>query len=182
MRARRGLALGAALALALVLAGCGSSDNGKGVATAGGTPSAAATQSNQDKALKYVACVRSKGIDIGDPENGEVPPIEKGTVSESALKAAVDACRQYLPPSGKKGPVDAGQVEKLRQLAKCMRDNGVRNFPDPDPDQGGISLDPNSGMNVNDPTFKAALQKCNHLATPPSGRPGSPSGGQGVRR
>jgi hypothetical protein len=165
----------------MALAGCGGGGGGGEVATAGGTPSAGASQvSDQDKALKYVACVRGKGVEIGDPENGVVPAIEKGTVPEADLKAALEACRQYLPTNAKKGTADPGQLEKLRQLAKCMRDNGIADFPDPDPDQGGIGLDPNSGLDVNDPALKAAMQKCNHLVAPSGAPSGGSGGGQGT--
>jgi hypothetical protein len=57
--------------------------------------------------------------------------------------------------------------EKMRQFAKCMRDNGVENFPDPQED-GGIMIQgggPGStdGLNPDDPTFKAAQEKCQSL-------------------
>jgi len=165
------------LTLALALTGCGGGDKGGDVATAGGTPSAGASLSNQDKALQYVACVRNQGIEIGDPENGVVPPIEQGTVSETGLKAALDKCRQYLPTNGKSTTVTADQLAKLREFAKCMRDNGVKDFPDPDPDEGGISIDPNS-VNPNDPTFKGAQEKCNQIAAPSSTPAGGTGGGQ----
>lgn len=173
MRATRGIAVGALLVLALALAGCGDNSGDDGVATAGGTASAGSQLSDQDKALQYVKCVRDQGIQIGDPENGQVPAIEKGTVSETDLKTVLDKCRQYLPTNGKTNKVDAATLEKFRQLAQCMRDNGYAQFPDPDPDQGGISLPQNSGLDTNDPAFKSAEEKCVKLAAlTPSGSAG----------
>ena len=45
------------------------------------------------------------------------------------------------------------------KFAQCMRANGYPNFPDPDA-SGRINLDPNSGLDPNDPTFQKAQQAC----------------------
>jgi hypothetical protein len=57
-----------------------------------------------------------------------------------------------------------------------MRDNGVPNFPDPDPN-GGIQIDGNKpGLDPNGTAFKAAQQACQkYQPTPPSGGPTGPS-------
>ena len=63
--------------------------------------------------------------------------------------------------------LDAEQVERLRQVAKCMRENGVPNYPDPDPD-GGISIDGDKlGTGPGEPTFDKAEQACSRYR--PSG-------------
>jgi hypothetical protein len=59
-------------------------------------------------------------------------------------------------------------------LARCMRSNGVPNFPDPDPN-GGIALDPKKGLDPNSAAFKAAEDKCRQFM-PTSGS----SGGNGA--
>ena len=65
---------------------------------------------------------------------------------------------------------DPGRVEQLRQLAKCMREHGVTNYPDPAAD-GSMQIGGQSGLNPEDPTFKAAEQACAQY------RPAAPSGG-----
>ncbi|SEF32295.1 hypothetical protein SAMN05421837_106163 [Amycolatopsis pretoriensis] len=54
--------------------------------------------------------------------------------------------------------------------AKCMRENGVPNFPDP-AEGGGTILDQNGGVDPQSDGFKAANEKCKqHL--PNAGKPG----------
>ncbi|MEV4643073.1 hypothetical protein AB0J80_37615 [Actinoplanes sp. NPDC049548] len=43
--------------------------------------------------------------------------------------------------------------------AKCMRENGVANFPDPDKN-GQVRLDPNSGVDQDSPEFRQAQDAC----------------------
>jgi hypothetical protein len=45
------------------------------------------------------------------------------------------------------------------KFSACMRAHGVRNFPDPQ-SGGGINIGPNSGIDPNSPTFKAAEKAC----------------------
>jgi hypothetical protein len=50
-------------------------------------------------------------------------------------------------------------MEHFRQIAKCKRENGIPNVPDPQPD-GGISIDKRLGIDPESATFKAAEKKC----------------------
>jgi hypothetical protein len=173
MRTKRGLALG--LLLVVALTGCGKKA-GNGVATAGATASSSAGQlSDRDKAVKYAQCLRDNGIQVSDPENGQPPAIEKGTASDEKVKAAMDACKQYQPTAQTR-KLDTQQLSKLREVAKCMRQHGYPNFPDPDPDQGGIVINDNAGIDTRSSAFTAAAKACNMTGTPPS--PGM-SGGSG---
>lgn len=178
MRIRRALVLG--LLLALSAAGCGGGGGGDQVATAGGTapdPSASAKQDNRedrDAILQYAKCMRENGVpDFPDPEFGE-----GGiglTIPDGADKAKVDAaqekCKQYLPNGGQPTKVDPAQLEKMREYAKCIRENGVPNFPDPS-EEGGIALDMDKlGLSgPDDPKLKAAEEKCRSIM--PGGGPG----------
>jgi hypothetical protein len=64
--------------------------------------------------------------------------------------------------NGRKG--DGGAA-----FSACMRSHGVRNFPDPSRD-GELSIGPNSGIDPNSATFKAAEKACQKELdiTPPS--------------
>lgn len=56
-------------------------------------------------------------------------------------------------------------------FSRCMRDNGVTNFPDPAPG-GGIHL--SQGINPTSPSFKSAQATCQKQLPgggPPTGRP-----------
>jgi hypothetical protein len=65
-------------------------------------------------------------------------------------------------------------------FSKCMRANGVPNFPDPG-GGGGIQLSSSSGVNPFSPAFKAARQKCRKLL-PGGGPPTGPPSAQAERR
>jgi len=58
------------------------------------------------------------------------------------------------------GSVAPGDSEALLAFSQCMRDNGVRDFPDPK--DGGISLR-GSGVDTDSSAFKAAEKACESL-------------------
>jgi hypothetical protein len=157
VRITMGIAL--SLLLALAAGGCGSAKDGNGVATANGSSNAtksAAAGGGREQTLKFAQCMRERGIDVADPdENGLVKL--PGVVGDTGkLDAAMQACKSLLPNGGESQKLDPQQLEKLRQFAKCMRDNGVKNFPDPDPDTG-LKTD---GFDPNDATYKKAQEAC----------------------
>jgi hypothetical protein len=169
MRIRTGLVL--CLLLALGVAGCGGSKGGNGIASAGGsaTPTSSAgagTGNNQDTALKYSQCMRDNGVPkFPDPNaNGGISlDGDQLGVSKDKVDAATQKCKQYLPNGGEPQKIDPQQLDKLRQYAKCMRENGVPKFPDPD-ENGGIALDPAKlGMDPVGPQIKAAEKVCQKL-------------------
>ncbi|NRQ31642.1 hypothetical protein HII36_07275 [Nonomuraea sp. NN258] len=149
-----------ALALAVALTACGTDgDGGSQVASAGGTgkatASAAPSLNNQDKMMKFAQCMRENGIEMDDPVPGKGIRIMSKPGQEETMKKAQEACKQYAP-SGEGGPGGAANAEKMRALAKCMRDNGVAEFPDPEPN-GGMRINRNVGE---DPDFPEAQKKC----------------------
>jgi hypothetical protein len=120
--------LGIALAIAALLgAGCGS-DAASETGTATTSPKKATAQ---DKGVKLAECIRAHGVPhFPDPD-------AKGDfafgidVSPAVWKRAVDACKDLEPPgvfSGKRSPKQ--QSDALR-FAECVREHGVKDFPDP---------------------------------------------------
>jgi hypothetical protein len=173
-----------AAAAALAFAGCrGDSNEGEGVATAGGAPTSTATGNNSDagaddgdtaeKMRKFAACMRENGIDMPDPEvdgEGRVRVQIGGGGAEAGggtppdrekFEAAQKACKQYLPNGGEPPKMDPEQVEQARQFAKCMRENGVPDFPDPQAD-GSVRIEagPGTGIQPDSQAFKDAQAKC----------------------
>ncbi|MER6528566.1 hypothetical protein [Streptomyces sp. NPDC001508] len=69
--------------------------------------------------------------------------------------------------------------DRALAYSKCMRDNGVPNFPDPQSDSGGIRISPQDGLDPNSQAFKEAQQACQDLAPQGSG-PGGGSGGGAI--
>lgn len=159
---RRVLALGTLLLAMLALAACSSGGDGDGVATAGGSgaePSAEKELSEDEARAAFAKCMRENGVDMPDPEPGEPQRIElKG--KRSKIDKAMAECRELLPNGGEFKPSQA-DMEAMREHAKCMRENGVPEFPDPDPNGGGIRIQRGQdGMDPEDPEFQAAMEKC----------------------
>ena len=95
-----------------------------------------------------------------DPEDGKLSVAVPSDVDRKEMQEAEEACRQYAPDGGERPVPDPEALEQSRQMAKCMRENGVPNFPDPNPD-GSLSLDGQKiGMGPGDPTFDKAEQAC----------------------
>lgn len=154
-----------ALSVALGLAGCGSSDDGGRVASADGTrstgPSAAASLSRDEMGVKFAQCMREHGVDVPDPEPGKGPMVKvTGGTSQDTVNQAMEACRQYSPQGDAGGAGNAHADENNRNFAKCMRDNGVEAFPDPQPGQVGVRVD---GRTAEDPDFQKAQQQCQSI-------------------
>ncbi|MFG3689636.1 hypothetical protein [Micromonospora sp. NPDC047740] len=152
------------LVLAVALAGCGSEDGGGTVASAGGgtraQPSAAASLSREEMGVKFAQCMRENGVDMADPEPGKGPQVRiGGGTSEETVNKAMEACRQYNPMADASGG-NAQMDENNRKFATCMRDNGVEQFPDPEPGQMGVRID---GKIAEDPDFAKAQQQCQSI-------------------
>ncbi|MCW6010477.1 hypothetical protein K1W54_38905 [Micromonospora sp. CPCC 205371] len=160
----------AVAALALALTACGGETQDDGVATAGNGSAASPTASSsasagdrEEQMLKFTECMRGEGVEMPDPEPGGGIRIQGGDPAKT--EAAMAKCRQHLPNGGEMGRMNAADMEKARQYSKCMRDNGVTAFPDPDPETGGIMLrgGPGSGLEPNSATFQAAQKACENL-------------------
>ncbi|MDG9673221.1 hypothetical protein [Micromonospora sp. DH14] len=157
--------------LALVLAGCGAGgDDGGGVATAGGTKAVAtasgAPVSDSDQQLAFAKCMRENGVDLPDPEAGGGRPNFRfgADVDQQKAREAMEKCQDKLPNGGQRPPLNPEQAEQMRTLAKCMRENGVPDFPDPDAD-GRVQMGTGgNAMRMGDPAMRAALEKCRQYA------------------
>jgi hypothetical protein len=167
----------------LALAGCAGTTKTPGVATANGgtTPSAGASTAapSQGDGLKFAQCMRENGLpSFKDPDpdaKGFSIHIDKG-MPKAKVDAAMKACRQFMPNGGEPPKLDPALTAKLREYSKCMRANGVPDFPDPSPD-GGIQLkaEPGSGLDPDSATFKKADEACSQY------RPEGPDGDGGQK-
>lgn len=185
MRGRHRLWLAAAVPLlALSLAACGGHGKKPGIATADGgngkkgTPTPTASVDQQTAFLNYAKCMREHGVNMPDPDfngGGVTIAISGGPGSEAQMKAAEEACRQYLPNGGAPPSMSPEMLEQMRKFAQCMREHGV-DMADPDPNNGGISIgkkaapgpsdNPSGGMKAgppDDPNFKNAEEACKDL-------------------
>lgn len=180
-RTRRAVWAVAAAVLALALAGCGGDGgDGGGIASAGGAASAApgaspsAAKDDYQAMLDFTECMRGEGVEMPDPEPGGGVQLRFQGTDPAKVEAAMTKCRPLMPNGGELRQADPERIEKARQYSRCMRDNGVPEFPDPDPQTGGIMLraGPGSGLDPNDPTFAAAQKTCEKLRPVPPGSGG----------
>ena len=140
------VALGLIGLIGLIGAGCGSNaSSGSGTVTStasasrtGNTTSADTSSSGadkkltkQEKAVKFAECMRANGVPhFPDPDAHGDSNFGVDVSREVWLKA-VDACKALKPPgalSSKRTPKE--QSATLR-FAQCVRDHGVKDFPDP---------------------------------------------------
>jgi len=147
------LAAGALLASGALLAGCG------GNAGTASTPGAAAARTPDDATAAIVACYRAHGDPsfpdpVYDPSDGQW----HFAVSPGTAPAATQQACQHLFPSGTASPpVPQARYQALVRLAECLRQHGVPNWPDPDPD-GSYPLPP--ALLTKTPAFVRAGQAC----------------------
>ena len=146
-RAATGIVLIGVLGLP-ALVGCGS---GRAGATASPSPSGMTDAQLQVLVDNLVQCVRQNGAP-GMPNvlvrNGHVVQPDENSV-DAATKQNLDAARQACktvearipasvlddkPDTARSGGPTAADVPKLRAFAKCMRDNGQPDWPDPKAD------------------------------------------------
>jgi hypothetical protein len=168
----------AALAMvALIGAGCGSNAPSEtGTASSTGTATSTSTggdknATDQDKAVKFAECIREHGVsDFPDPNaKGD---FEYGvSVSPEVWTKAVDACKDLQPPgslSTKRSPEE--QSAGLR-FAQCIRENGVKDFPDPINGEPLIDTNriPSSARSGGMTILNAAIQKCRDVAAEAAG-------------
>ncbi len=156
--------------VALISAGCGGSEPSGTSADTG----ADKTVTARDKAVKFAECIRAHGVrDFPDPNAKN--DFEYGvSVTPTVWKRATTACKDLQPPrtlSSKRTPKQ--QSASLR-FARCIRDNGVKDFPDPVNGEPLVntykipSSNKPGGMDI----LNAAMQKCGKGL-------GAAAGGQG---
>lgn len=135
------------LLLVAAVSGCAADKKEQQVASAGGKPSAGASAPVDNAALgrKFAQCMRTAGIEMPDPgPDGMVamPATAAGDeASGKKMDAAMEKCREFLPNGGEPPKASAEDLAKARDYAKCVRENGVPSFPDPDPETGGFKMD-----------------------------------------
>jgi hypothetical protein len=134
------------LLMPLLLAACGQNRNG-------------GTQVDQVEAARaYALCIRDNGVpDFPDPDaNGQLRGPAHQKQNDPKFRAAQEKCRN-LAPGGEHQRSDPATVEQMRKFCQCMRDHGLPDFPDPDPDGRLRGI----GHEQQDtPTYRAAMEAC----------------------
>jgi hypothetical protein len=152
-------------AVALTSAGCGSSGPSE---TATGKPKASSARA---RGTKFADCMRDHGVSaFPDPDaSGELTIDAVANDSSldtdtAAFKQAIRACKDLQPPGFIGQKRSASKQESALAFAQCMRDEGVRDFPDPTPNSPLIDtnrIPSATGRGARSiPGFTAATDKC----------------------
>ena len=145
--------------IALIGAGCGSSAPSE--TGAAGNKEAEA----RDKAVKFAECMRANGVsDFPDPNaSGEF--VYGVSVSPAVFKQAVDACKDLQPPGTLSAKRSPEQQKEGLTFAQCVRENGVKDFPDPVNGEPLVDTRriPSSATNGGMTILNAAMHKCGDL-------------------
>ena len=151
--------------VALISAGCGSKAPAE-TGTAGSSGAAGHTKvTDRDKAVKFAECMRENGVsDFPDPNaSGEF--VYGVSVSPAVFKQAVDACKDLQPPGTLSAKRSPEQQKEGLTFAQCIRENGVKDFPDPVNGQPLVDTRriPSSATNGGMTILNAAMHKCGDL-------------------
>lgn len=148
---------------------------------------AADKQEAEEELVKWVECMREKGIDIPDPTvdedgnlvitrraerpagGGEGPAGGVVRLGEEAREAR-EECGD--PPQLAGGGPNEADLKELQEnalkLAECMREQGIEDFPDPDfsdfgpgaGPQAGTRVGPFGDIDMDDPDVQNAFETC----------------------
>lgn len=167
-------------AFGLVSGGCGSNapsdtrtvsastvDSGANTtaASANSGGESTATTTVRDLAVKFAECIRGHGVADFPDANAKGEFVYGISVSPAVWTKAVDTCKDLQPPGSLSTTRSPKQQSAGLKFAQCVRDNGVKDFPDPV--QGEPLIDTNripsanrqGGMRV----LNAAMKTCRKL-------------------
>jgi hypothetical protein len=169
-RRRRPLAALALIAMVALISGCGSSAPA-GTGSGGGNNST--VPANVQKAVKFAECMRRNGVsqfpDPGASGKLTIDAVANGSsldTSTPAFKQAISACKDLEPAGFTGGKRSSQQQQAGLKFAQCIRENGVKDFPDLLPN--GPLVDTTRIPSSNSPggisILHAAMQKCGGMA------------------
>jgi hypothetical protein len=169
-RRRRPPAALALIAMVAVISACGSTGTGTGsdsssTASSTGTTSSDTKLTARNEAVKFAECIRAHGVsDFPDPDARN--QFQYGvSVSPAVWKQATTACKDLQPPGTLSGKRTPKQQSASLRFAQCVREHGVKDFPDPV--NGEPLIDTTKIPSSNQPggmtILNAATHKCGGL-------------------
>jgi hypothetical protein len=177
-------AFGTVVMVAVTVAGCGGTQSGSGTsaaAAAGASSSIAGHTSTaghrsavtpREKAVKFSECMRANGVsDFPDPNaSGEFPSYGV-SVSPAVWKKAVAACKALQPPGTLSAKLTPAEESAALEFARCIRENGVPDFPDPVNGQPLVDTTriPSSNKPGGMTILNAAMHTCGHFVAAQTG-------------
>jgi hypothetical protein len=172
MRSARWL-LVALATVAMISVGCSNDpvEDGNAIDTSGADP---------EQGVKFAECIRENGVsDFPDP-NAKGEFAYGVSVSPAAWTRAVEGCKELQPPGALSAERTPEQQSAALEFAQCVRENGVKDFPDPV--SGEPIIDTTAIPGPDTPEFmailNAATEKCgNALGDDAPAEEASGSGG-----
>ncbi|MBT2397064.1 hypothetical protein [Streptomyces sp. ISL-100] len=152
----------ALLLVSLAAVGCSNATQGEPSDSAqpkAKSPTSGASQTVvSDEMRAYFDCLKDNGLTLETTDGGE-PRVEKGTNSDAATIAAEKKCVDLRSePTVSALPKD--QLAKARELSACIREKGIKNYPDPDA-KGNVQLSAELAKSLKaNPDFPKAEQEC----------------------
>jgi hypothetical protein len=141
--------------------------------TAGGHSAASAPPPDQAHVwLSFAACLREHGANEPDPTFDQSGSPQWSVDPKTLPPAATQACGSLLQSAHLQRPQSAPTAARLAALARyaqCLREHGVPDFPDPDPQTGSY---PTTSDPTREPDWTTATRACQQLA-PPGGKASS---------
>jgi hypothetical protein len=159
--------LAAVATVTLLGAGC---SNTPAESKADGT--GANTSTVRDEAVRFAECMRDNGVSaFPDPDASGELTID-GIANDSsvdpdsaAFKKADRACKKLQPPGFTGRKRSTSQQQAALEFAQCMRENGVKDFPDPAAGEPLVNtnLIPSSATKGGMSILNAAMHTCGEV-------------------
>jgi hypothetical protein len=162
------------VALVAITAGCGGKRSGEDKAAASrGLTGASGAATARARVVKFAECMRRNGVSaFPDPDAAGALTIDAVAncssvdTNSAAFRHALSRCKD-LEPSGFTGQQRTPQEQKAAlEFAQCVRDNGVRDFPDPSVSQPLVDTNriPSAATPGGISILNAAMHRCGQYA------------------
>lgn len=151
-------------AFGVLATACSDSSSGPGVANSASPSSPSSLASAGPLAL--ARCMRAHGVrDFPDPDSSGNFDLSGGgdlNPANPTYQAAARACRSLGSAGKGSAPsLPPQQIAASVKFATCMRNHGIKNYPDPD-SSGHIPGIRHFGIDPSSSQFQAAVNACKH--------------------
>ena len=148
--------------------------NSSGASSSSGSSASPQPTGNPTQLLdEWATCMRGHGdpsqadptVDANKAIHITLPPGVSGAAGPINLKSgSYSTCMPYLTAASTAlrggAPLPKPDPVKLEKFSRCMRANGIPDFPDPSGNGLRISSSSGSDLNPRNPTFQSAQKKC----------------------
>jgi hypothetical protein len=152
---------------AVLIAGCSDTPT----ETGSGTGTDTENVTTRSTPATFPECMRKHGAKDFPDQNGMddqefVEAIERANPESAAFKEALRACKDLQPPGLLGGKSTPKEMDQRLVFAQCMRENGVKDFPDPINGEPLVDTNriPSSNAEGGMTILNAAMDKCGDIA------------------